>query len=196
MRSDQRRGFTLLELLLAIGVLLLIAALVAPPMRGYAQRVAFDQGLDDVRWMASRARMEARRLGDPVELVAIQEAGSSDWCLRVRRSHDESLQLIQEISISVSIETALADETAFASIDEEPDEIFAETSNEPIVLASWSGDGSGRVVTAVELTDGARRSATLSIRSIDGRPIVERSIEVPETGAASTMDTPESEFPR
>ena len=82
-RSVNRGGFTLIETLIAVAVLVMMAALIAPSAVGLRSRLAFDQTARDVAELASQARWLARRDSSPYELTIESDAAGTQW-LRVR----------------------------------------------------------------------------------------------------------------
>ncbi|MBX3363711.1 MAG: prepilin-type N-terminal cleavage/methylation domain-containing protein [Phycisphaeraceae bacterium] len=71
-----RRGFTILELLIVLGLLGAIAAIVLPAVGGRTAAYSFDEAVRQVRSAVGACRADARRTGKPVELLAAwQEDG-------------------------------------------------------------------------------------------------------------------------
>ncbi|HYE60482.1 MAG TPA: prepilin-type N-terminal cleavage/methylation domain-containing protein [Phycisphaerales bacterium] len=65
-----KRGFTLIELMICIAVLVVIAALVMPSMDSMNDSTRFRTACDQLSSVASVCRAEARRTGKPVAVVA------------------------------------------------------------------------------------------------------------------------------
>ena len=68
-----RRAFTLIELLIVVGVLVALSALALPYVTGMAERQAFDAAVERVVSQAASARAYAQREGVVVELVAVED---------------------------------------------------------------------------------------------------------------------------
>ncbi|QDV73623.1 prepilin-type N-terminal cleavage/methylation domain-containing protein [Botrimarina mediterranea] len=69
MRLERRRsptGFTLVELLLVLSLVVMLAAMVAPSLTGTLGRVRLDAAADAVRTAWVDARLEAMRSGEPI----------------------------------------------------------------------------------------------------------------------------------
>lgn len=66
------RGFTVLELLLALAVLVVVAALAWPITLGAGRAEAFDASCRAISSAGLLARSESQRLGQPVALVAVE----------------------------------------------------------------------------------------------------------------------------
>lgn len=62
-RSD---GFTLVELLLVLALVVVLAALVAPSLSGTLEKVRLDAAAEQIRTAWIDARLEAMRSGEPV----------------------------------------------------------------------------------------------------------------------------------
>jgi type IV fimbrial biogenesis protein FimT len=77
------RGFTLVELVAALGLLAVVVAFAAPSFASMARRHRVDALKDHVIGTLHLARMEAIRLGQPVVLRRVQPcptaSSNSDW---------------------------------------------------------------------------------------------------------------------
>lgn len=98
-----RRGFTLLELLIVIGLVLGLGALVWPVMTKFQQERIFDSTVEIVRDQLMLARAHAQATGKPVEVIYLSqpprvEARMFDPILRAMQENDdlESLNLSDE----------------------------------------------------------------------------------------------------
>lgn len=67
------RGFTLLEIMIALGVLAVVLGLSLPALSARLDRGSFDAGVDRVRHSIELAREEAREIGVPVQVRARTE---------------------------------------------------------------------------------------------------------------------------
>jgi prepilin-type N-terminal cleavage/methylation domain-containing protein len=72
-RDLERRAFTLIELMVAIAILVLIAALLVPSTGGVSEGARFQSACDQLSSVASVCRAEARRTGKPVAVVATRD---------------------------------------------------------------------------------------------------------------------------
>ena len=72
-----RRGVSLIELLIAIGVVLAIAAIVIPWTAGWLGGRELDNAEDNLTMQMMMARAAAREEGRPVQVVVQNEGGSS-----------------------------------------------------------------------------------------------------------------------
>ena len=95
-----RRGFTLLELLIVIGLVLGLGALVWPAMTKFQQERIFDSTVEIVRDQLMLARAHAQATGKPVEVIYLSqpprvEARMFDPILKAMQENDdlESLNL-------------------------------------------------------------------------------------------------------
>jgi prepilin-type N-terminal cleavage/methylation domain-containing protein len=68
-----RRAFTLIELLIVVGVLVALAAIALPYTTSMVERHAFESAVDAVVQQAASARAYAQREGVVVELVATED---------------------------------------------------------------------------------------------------------------------------
>ncbi|MCH8822277.1 MAG: prepilin-type N-terminal cleavage/methylation domain-containing protein [Planctomycetes bacterium] len=98
-----RRGFTLLELLIVIGLVLGLGALVWPAMTKFQQERIFDSTVEIVRDQLMLARAHAQATGKPVEVIYLSqpprvEARMFDPILKAMQENDdlESLNLSDE----------------------------------------------------------------------------------------------------
>jgi len=73
----QRRAVTLLELLIAIGLLVALAAIAAPSLMGQLSERRFDATVDAVTQQLLLARAEAQMTGRPVEVRAVTKRGDA-----------------------------------------------------------------------------------------------------------------------
>ncbi|MCH8210830.1 MAG: hypothetical protein IIB99_05600, partial [Planctomycetes bacterium] len=69
-----RRGLTLLELLIAIGLVVALGALVFPTMMGRQRQRTFDSTIQIIRDQLLLARAHAQATGVPVEVMYYSEA--------------------------------------------------------------------------------------------------------------------------
>ena len=69
-----RRGLTLLELLIAIGLVVALGALVFPTMMGRQRQRTFDSTIQIIRDQLLLARAHAQATGEPVEVMYYSEA--------------------------------------------------------------------------------------------------------------------------
>ncbi|MUV15721.1 GspH/FimT family pseudopilin [Noviluteimonas gilva] len=72
-------GFTLLELMIAVAILALLAALAAPSLADFFDRNRVRAAADDVSSLISRARAESVKHDLPVSIRAVGSSGA--WCI-------------------------------------------------------------------------------------------------------------------
>jgi Tfp pilus assembly protein FimT len=70
----KKRAFSLLEMLVVLGLLILLAALVVPTLAGFSESAEFRETCDQLSSAVSVCRSEAQRRGTPMELVARKES--------------------------------------------------------------------------------------------------------------------------
>src|SRR4051812_23589846 len=68
-KARMKPGFTLLEVLVALALLILVVALVLPTVAGFSESVVFKNTCDQVSSAVSVCRSEAQRRGTNMELV-------------------------------------------------------------------------------------------------------------------------------
>jgi prepilin-type N-terminal cleavage/methylation domain-containing protein len=76
METPKQRGFTLIELMVTLVVLVILIAVAVPNLRSFLDRSKFDAAQQDLISSLSLARVEAVKRGKPVLLLA-QTAGAS-----------------------------------------------------------------------------------------------------------------------
>lgn len=100
-RGSDRFGFTLVELLLVLGIAGVMAALAAPRVTQAIAAQAVVQGRDGLVWLAATARASALERGEPVALVV--DAGldavrivvvSTDSTLETRSFTDDQVDVV------------------------------------------------------------------------------------------------------
>jgi Tfp pilus assembly protein FimT len=77
------RAFTLVELMVAIAVLIVIAALVLPSLDSLSESSRFKNACDQLSSAASVCRAEAKRTGKPVAVVATMNEDGSQSIMSV-----------------------------------------------------------------------------------------------------------------
>ncbi len=73
-RAGLRQGFSLIEVMIALAVVIVLAALVFPMFSGFSESVEFKETCDQLSSAVSVCRSEAQRRGTPMELVTRKES--------------------------------------------------------------------------------------------------------------------------
>jgi len=68
-----KRGFTLVELMIAVALVVALGALAAPALKGFSDAAAFRQVCDQVANEVASGRIESMRRGIPLELQSVQD---------------------------------------------------------------------------------------------------------------------------
>lgn len=118
-----RRGFTLLELLIVIGLVVGLGALVWPAMSKFQQERIFDSSVEIVRDQLLLARAHAQATGKPVEVVYLSNPSRIE-----ARMFEPVLRAMQESGSGILASTELNDDFASIELDDEQleDSIIAE----------------------------------------------------------------------
>lgn len=166
-RCSPRRGYTLIELLAVMAVLVLIAAVVIPSVAAFRGDSRPRAAADAIRGELAVARARAKEEGRPYR-VALSEDGK-----RLRRAPDEPD--FGEVSASggasgSSPAVDYAFDTVTASVVPEPDSAPPAAVNGWTTLATVLPDGTCREDSVlVSLKDGDGPQLQLRIRGLLGR---------------------------
>lgn len=160
-----RRGLTLLELLLAIGLMLALAALVLPAVLSSFNERAFQSGVDVVQGQMLLARAHARMVAAPVEVLYDDEPP------RVQA------RFFQQTPGDIPANWALRPLPGGLRIT--ADDADGETPAQPLRLAVFMPDGSAVLARPVRVTDEHGRLGRLSLSSWTGMPQFERGAAGP-----------------
>ena len=177
------RGFTLIETLIALTVLVAIAAIVVPPVLDWYEDEQFDTAgviaVEHLRLSRAHAR-EARR---PVEVVYDTERGVLAARLLPLGDDDETDDTEDDLAVAepwaqavlpggVTLsDTAPIDDDAIVPIA--PADAPGETI-EPFTIVAFLPDGSTLFSREAWLADDAGRNARLTVTRFTGVPSVER----------------------
>jgi type II secretory pathway pseudopilin PulG len=172
-----RRGLTVLELLLAIGLMLALGALVLPSVFSGLNERAFQSGVDVVQSQMLLARAHARMVGAPVELLYDDEPP------RV------AARLFQQTPGDIPANWALRPLPDGLRIT--ADDADARTQG-PVRLAVFMPDGSAVLARPVRVADDHGRRGRLSLSPWTGMPDFERGAGEPEQ-ELQTQPEPEPE---
>lgn len=183
-----RRGFTLLEILVSISILLLLAALSLPYAWSWLSRHELDAGEDHLTMQLVMARAAAREEGKPVEIIAEESAEgvetlqarfvSNQTESNTRAEFDEDDGADGEACIEASwarwtlpegmtLGIRLAD--ALDNDDAEVDrEVDAAVSSR--VVALFLPDGTALIAPTLILATTGGHARSLAIDPVTGRP--------------------------
>lgn len=121
-----RRGFTLLELLIVIGLVMAIGALVWPAMMNSQRNRIFDSTVEIVRDQLLLARAYAQASGKPIEVIY-----QSDPSRIEARMFEPILRAMQENGSGILVSTEQDDDFASIELDDEQLE-------ESIIAEPWA----------------------------------------------------------
>lgn len=75
-KNGKQKAFTLIELILTMGILVVLASLLWPVLTGWGTGAKLDQAADDIRGLLQGARLMAIEQGAPVKLVFQPESSA------------------------------------------------------------------------------------------------------------------------
>ncbi len=192
----KRRGFTILEIIVSISILLLLAGIALPYAWGWLGRHELDAGEDQLTMQLIMARAAAREEGKPVELVARERADGSAT-LEARfldvsgdaEGRDELAETDEGADGEACIEASWARWTLpsgmtldiqLASSGDESEEDFAEDEADsstvvgmgfPIrLVALFLPDGSALIAPTLILATRNGSERSIAIDPVTGRP--------------------------
>lgn len=101
MTDRRRRGFTMIEVLIVIGILAVLLAIAAPMLGGYIQRLRFNEGARTFSEAVLRARDTATRNSIAVRLEAAADTVS--WFDQVSGAALGSVSLPNGVAVTDSV---------------------------------------------------------------------------------------------
>jgi type IV fimbrial biogenesis protein FimT len=196
-----RRAFTLVELMVAIAVLIVIAALVLPSMDTISESSKFRSACDQLSSAASVCRAEAKRTGKPVAVVATMNEDGRQTIVSVPLGDvaqldedstvevDSRVLMVMPAGVSVrarekGASTKLAAGQAEDPISVEVEEQDAETTQSLIIY--WA-DGGATASAPMVVTGPGGRTAGAKVNSWTGALSISSEPE-PEVAAAEPED--------
>ncbi len=121
------RGFTLLEILVALSVLVVVLALSLPALTGRLERGSFRANADQLAGALRRARSEARAAGEPVSVRARPLASGEnviEWAF-ASGGEPDSQQDVTQTNADSLVWTPLAELVRSVTLtDQDPDQML------------------------------------------------------------------------
>jgi prepilin-type N-terminal cleavage/methylation domain-containing protein len=193
-----RRAFTLVELMVAIAVLIVIAALVLPSMDSISESSKFRSACDQLSSAASVCRAEAKRTGKPVAVVATMNEDGRQTIVSVPLGDvalleedatievDSRVLMVMPAGVSIRAREkgASAAADAAAPISVGVDKQDAETTQSLIIY--WA-DGGATASAPMVVTGPGGRSAGAKVNSWTGALSISSEPD-PEVAAAEPED--------
>ena len=169
------RAFTLVELMVAIAVLIVIAALALPSMESLSEASRFRSACDQLSSAASVCRAEAKRTGKPVAVVATMNQDGRQAIVSVPLGDaatlgenseievDSRVLMVMPPGIAIRAKESVAADRSDRSISVAVDEQDAGTTQSLIIF--WAdGGGEGQ-----HLDRGGEHHHRAGCRGGDGR---------------------------
>ncbi len=199
-----RRGVTLIELLLAIGLLLALSAITLPAILTSFKERAFESSAEIVRNQLLLARAHAQATGKPVEVrydADPPRVAGRYFEIALEDAVPEGEDPQDTLAISENwADRALADGVRIADRPpDQEDDVLAgvEGPTETIRLVVFMPDGSALLGRPVWVHDDHDRLAKISVNPWTGLPAVERDVgetEPPEDEDRPDEIEPDPEF--
>jgi prepilin-type N-terminal cleavage/methylation domain-containing protein len=143
-RGSARCGFTLLELLVAIGLILALGAVILVPAQAMLERAQFDGDLHRLRGALTECRVLARRLGVSIEVsLEPNQLVARHWTSESTDDESERAPLLTVSLGGTKDETGAPLDDAMLIAVALPDGTFLVDS--PLSLADGNG-GIGRLL--------------------------------------------------
>jgi prepilin-type N-terminal cleavage/methylation domain-containing protein len=79
--KQRRRGFTIIELMVVVAVMLVLALIAVPSFEVYRKRAAIRGAGEHVLSFWNQARLEAAKRNQMVKVGLVQSGGGTDFCL-------------------------------------------------------------------------------------------------------------------
>jgi type II secretory pathway pseudopilin PulG len=184
----RRRGYTLFEVVLVCAVLVLLAAITIPSMRGMYGFYKLQGGVDSIRAAMATARAKAIEEGRPYRFAVENDAGhfrvapdrADYWSGSPPTDDPDGQGLVLERSVPAGVKIQLNGDPAPPDSLEEPPTSPKADDQQPINVApdAWS-------TAAVFLADGTARENSRLVLQIKGV----RPVEVRLRGLTGTVST-------
>lgn len=196
LRLMKRRGFSFLELLVALAIVLIAAALSIPALMNFANERAFESGADLLVDQLLLARAAAQERGEPVEVVYLQDQrlvlarlfrpGETSSVVNPTPSSDR-ITLRDEVPANLTQPWARRAMTGTMVLSRqrprgEPEEPVEPGSADPfdaapLRLVVYLPDGTALMGDDVWLTDDRGRVGRLRVNPWTGLPRYEREVD-------------------
>ncbi len=182
-----RRGFTILELLVSIGILLLLAAIALPYAWSALGRHELDAGEDHLTMQLVMARAAAREEGQAVEIVALRDGVGAET-LRARfiatspatsedaddedAGHADGEACIRASWARWTLPVGMTLDIQFAAQtdDDDEDTKSTEAASSVRTVALFLPDGTALIAPTLVLAMQGGTARSLSIDPVTGRP--------------------------
>lgn len=167
----RRHGLTLLELLIAIGLLVALAAIVFPPVMGRYRQHVFDAGADLITTQLVLARSHAQATGTAVEVVCNgrpARVSAREFDPAAAADEPPARPAIPESWAEQMLPDGLWIDDPSSEADAGPAGAGDEPPNAALRLAVFMPDGSALLCTPVRLRDRHERSGTVSVNPWTG----------------------------
>jgi prepilin-type N-terminal cleavage/methylation domain-containing protein len=168
------RAFTLVELMVAIAVLIVIAALALPSMESLSEASRFRSACDQLSSAASVCRAEAKRTGKPVAVVATMNQDGRQAIVSVPLGDaatlgenseievDSRVLMVMPPGIAIRAKESVAADRSDRPISVAVDEQDAGTTQSLIIF--WA-DGGATVTTPMVVTGPGGRTAGAKVNT-------------------------------
>jgi len=197
------RGFTFIELMVAIVVLIVIAALVLPSLESASDASRFKSACDQLSSAASICRAEAKRTGKPVAVVATRGEDGRQTIVSVPLGEAEALQehggtvevdsrVLMVMPHGVSVETLAEGDGASQSDDDMT--VTVSTNDEGATQSLIIYWANGEATASPIVVKGHGRSASATVNSWTGAVSIGQE-PAPTTTAAAKPEADEPDAP-
>lgn len=101
--SGKRKGFTLIELMVTVGIIILITALATPSFQGLRQRSAIRGAADQMLSFWNQARFEALKRNQLVKVGVVQSGSGAVFCLGAATTTDPNDSTPCDCTVAVPV---------------------------------------------------------------------------------------------
>lgn len=196
-----KRGFTLIELMIGISILVVIAALVMPSMDTMNDSTRFRTACDQLSSVASVCRAEARRTGKPVAVVATTNQDGTQSIVSVPLGEAEEAE--HGTLLEVDSRVLMVMPKGVSIHTEEPDAFLADVpakdqvTIDPVDAATQSliiywANGAATAQAPIKVKGPGGRVADAKVNTFTGAVVVAEEPVLTETAATTVAETDEA----